>query len=360
MGAMMYAFISYQRGWQTSLLATWFVMGLAGQLGPQVALAQGPDLQHQIRKAWQARQDRARSFRFQWTQHVRSIKGARAEISRGMGTQEVPDSQAEPVDRTFDNPSELWVDGEKVRWQHEFDLWIPERRDYAHLKELTTWNGQNSEIFTDGLPGCRLQGVIYGPQGSQAVGHQDVGPLLMALRGLTEGIRPYRLESMHVLRQGAVQGHQARLVLYERQNRQFEAQLWLDASRDYVITRFLNLGNMRQQVDVEYREDARCGWVPSRWIVTEVTSRGRITSYHESLVSAYEINGSMDQAKFDIVFPPGTRVHDAPNHHTVYIVPGSAVFGDVAWLLEHWIIIVVLAVGSIAAALFIRRRCSRQ
>ncbi len=182
----------------------------------QAVRAQAPSVMEQIRKAWKFRQDKAPSFRLAWTQRETLIKGRAAVISKGLGRDEVPESRAEPADRVFVNPCELWVDGDKVRWQYEKDTWDPGPCQYEHYKEVTTWNGWSSKLLSEGAPDWPLQGVDYGQQGSDAVGRPDLHPIWMTLRGLTDGKRSWILERMQLLGKTAVQDNQRRLVLSEK------------------------------------------------------------------------------------------------------------------------------------------------
>ncbi len=131
-------------------------------------------------------------------------------------------------------------------------------------------------------------------------------------------------------------------------------QLWLDPSRDFVITRFLSLGKLwHQQIDVEYQRNQVCGWVPARWTFTQTDSKGTTTAYWESVVNEVEIGIPIEPSRFEIVFPPGTKVY---GFGKTYVVPQSGLLGISSALLGFWPALVLIAVSLAAAGLFLWRR----
>jgi hypothetical protein len=65
------------------------------------------------------------------------------------------------------------------------------------------------------------------------------------------------------------------------------------------------------RLTVSYERDATHGWVPSGWESVWVNPEsGALVESSSCKVTKYTVNEPIPQDEFDIVFPPGTIVHD--------------------------------------------------
>lgn len=83
-------------------------------------------------------------------------------------------------------------------------------------------------------------------------------------------------------------------------------ELWLDPLKDYCIVRSANYrnGHLKDQIDIQYDEDAEHNWVPKSWTI-------RIgTQVQRSRVVKWETNPTFKPTEFELEFPSGTFVSD--------------------------------------------------
>src|SRR5262249_12474319 len=138
----------------------------------------------------------------------------------------------------------------------------------------------------------------------------------------------------------------------------------------------------RLKVDVNYKPDAKAGWVPATWSSVERYPDGALRLTVRATVTDYDINRRLDKSEFDIAFPPGTYVHDdkagakfiqkekgekreiAPSemrlpYEELISTPTKSSYAG----LHSWLVVaggIVLAVSAICIVVFWRRRRSTQ
>lgn len=68
--------------------------------------------------------------------------------------------------------------------------------------------------------------------------------------------------------------------------------LWIEPERGFLISRFAIAFEQRwvAQIDIDYTEDSRWGWIPSGWRVTELLADGSRRTVTVAKVSSYSIN----------------------------------------------------------------------
>jgi hypothetical protein len=69
-------------------------------------------------------------------------------------------------------------------------------------------------------------------------------------------------------------------------------------------------------MDVEYASDRKYGWVPSPWVYTILNEKGAIQESYNATVTDWAVNVPIDPDRFEITFPPGTRVVEPRNSPT--------------------------------------------
>jgi len=88
---------------------------------------------------------------------------------------------------------------------------------------------------------------------------------------------------------------------------------WIDPARDDVLLRYTCGSNNEapdMQVDMEYRQDAKLGWMLHRWI-TFRSKNGRINEARLHEITKLEINPTFDKNEFDIEIPADAVVRDS-------------------------------------------------
>jgi len=68
--------------------------------------------------------------------------------------------------------------------------------------------------------------------------------------------------------------------------------LWIEPERDFVVSRFALYfeQNPIVDMDIDYRQDARWGWIPGGWTITEMLADGTRRLSSSATVTNYSIN----------------------------------------------------------------------
>jgi hypothetical protein len=68
--------------------------------------------------------------------------------------------------------------------------------------------------------------------------------------------------------------------------------LWVEPERDFLVSRYAVLFEQKRvvDIDIDYVEDAKWGWIPSGWRITEMLTDGSKRLVSEAKVTSYSIN----------------------------------------------------------------------
>ena len=90
-------------------------------------------------------------------------------------------------------------------------------------------------------------------------------------------------------------------------------ELWFESEKDYALVRRRDVFHRRtaNELNISYKKDETVGWVPSAWRV-ERYADGRLIDLSLAKVVALKINEPIDDAMFQLDFPPGTKVNHPP------------------------------------------------
>jgi hypothetical protein len=280
-----------------------------------------------IAKAWQDRQGRVRSFRFVWTERQTNTKGFvtnlvdEPERLKQMGIP--PGSVVPPEDVTFEVPSSICIDGNKVRYTRDDRQWSAKEKAYVLQPYMTVFNGELGKTF-------HSKGASYAPWPQALIQGRFpdaralyLSPLFMTFRACAPEFRSFDIQTLVLTGRRAVIDGKSCLEV-ERQLGSYVERVWIDPSRDYVVVRALssNTEHPRTKIDIAYRKDADSGWVPEKWDILMFYASGKLQQSMRAKVTSYQINPPVELSEFDIEFPAGTRVKDIrdPNSPVDYIV----------------------------------------
>lgn len=268
----------------------------------------------EVVKAWQKRQDAVRTLRFVWTEqqtHPRGwIPNPRVLQREWLA---IPGLF---VDRSYAVSKTLTVDGRKMRYTFEIDRreepdgvivkspkgeneGLGERRHYSYV---SVFDGQTATTSLSSLTGS-FPPVISRTMTNVDAQNLDTRPILMALR-------PLDPEMGHVLIDRAVtnlvrifyKGRSTMLLEEERDPSGWKTLMWLEPERDFLVSRYLVLFEQRIMVDIDidYVEDPRWGWIPNGWRVTEKLIDGSKRLVTTAKVSSYSINQPVAAGQFSV------------------------------------------------------------
>jgi hypothetical protein len=283
-----------------------------------------------IIKAWQARQDRIRSGRFQWTDRVTYPKGRLSDVWKT--DSRLANDALEPVppeDVTITCNGVLTFDGQKLRYSEDSADWSKKTKKYELVSDLVVFNGEVSKELNITNPNHER----YWPQGSirkekrNSYGSAStMQPILMTCRGLTPGMRAYDLETFELTGRKVTIDRRLCWELQRRPSSNSEDLLYVDPGRDFVFVRYLSTyrGLLMRKIDVRYEMISQKEWLPKEWTVTMNTLEGKLDQSHQLRLTSYEINPTVAPEEFELEFPPGTRVRDNRNKTDWIVKPDGS------------------------------------
>jgi hypothetical protein len=258
----------------------------------------------EIVKAWQKRQDTIASLRFSWTEEQCHPQGWLPNPRYPM--REWTDIPGLLLDRRYTVSKSLVVQGAMMRYGFELDrgeepdgiiVVSPQketrglgvRRHYSYLGVFDGQRGESRLSSLTGSPPAAIRRLAMNPDAQNL----DTRPILLAFRPLDSAMghllldRAVTNESRTFLRDKSV------FLLEERHDPSgWKTILWIEPERDFLVSRFAVLFEQRWMVDVEidYRQDSRWGWIPSRWRVIQMLADGSRRQVSAATVSSYSIN----------------------------------------------------------------------
>jgi len=271
---------------------------------PQLDLSKPVPPKADVIKAWQKRQDAIKTFRFGWTEQQTHPKG-------WLSNPRFPERERSSIpglliDRTYSVSKTLAVDDNKMRYSFELDRkeeadgirvkttdnrsdGLGVRRKYAYLSVFDGQVGKTSITSLIESPPPTSRQTTTNVDGQ----NMDTRPILMAFRPLDPLMG-------HLLMDRAVTNERRRFyrgksifLLEERHDPSgWKTMLWVEPERDFLVSRYDVYFEQKLivAIDIDYVEDARWGWIPNGWRVTEMLADGSKRLVCEAKVSSYSIN----------------------------------------------------------------------
>jgi hypothetical protein len=244
------------------------------------------------------------------------VKGGVTEDTPAMfkPAKSVPDEET-----TLESRNRFIIDGEKYRYEDNHPTWhLPDGK----LKKRSLVAFSNGETAKDFFPqdvsgeGGPVGTIQNGPR-QEWVKSFVLTPIRMAFRGDNPAISSYILSEIKSAGRTSFLGRlpcQEYAIDYPNGGR---ITFLLDPEKDYVVRRARNQnnkGHITDQTDVEYRPHDVAGWVPSSWVFNKYSKAGNTLRTTRVEVVELHVNDPQPDELFDILFPPGTRVHDYKNN----------------------------------------------
>jgi hypothetical protein len=290
-----------------------------GQQGPAARLQLGQrdpskpvPAKAEIIAAWQKRQGAINAFRFAWTEEQTHPKG-------WLSNPRYPERERSAIpglliDRSYVVAKTLAVSGGKMRYSFELDRKEePDGVDVVarqggnrglgvrrHYKYVSVFDGQTGTTrlnsFIDHPPATMLQSSA-----NVDAQNLDTRPILMAFRPL-DAVMGHRLIDRAVTNEARTfyRGKSTFLLEERHDPSGWKTILWIEPERDFIVSRYMLSFEQNHivDIDIDYSRDARWGWIPSGWRVTEMLSDGskRVTSVAK--VTSYNINVPIGTEEF--------------------------------------------------------------
>ncbi|QDT46819.1 Regulatory protein BlaR1 [Symmachiella dynata] len=273
-------------------------------------------VEKEIYAALKARDDTVKSFRFVWTERHTDHKGSQHSI-------EDRTRVALGQDTSYTWTTEMAVDGKKMLYsfsgkQPTYDA--SGEAEFIERRYLSGFNGR--EMRSASLyPGSSkiTQGFLRPANRSDDVVLASTNILRWLYCTFDPTMTNTNWQSLEVVKEPAeVRGHRCWELRrrYEGINpgapKVPSASWWVDPSREYVIVRYAysnSAGMVQSQLDIDYQQDDKHGWVPSLWRFRRFDRGGKVLTTTISRVTEYEINPQLDDDIFTLQFPPGTHMN---------------------------------------------------
>ena len=258
----------------------------------------------QILNAWQKRQDAVKTFRFAWTEQQTHPKGwVPNPRFRQHEWLNIPGLL---IDRSYTVAKTLAVEGNKMRYTYELDR--KEEPDGVRLKSTTGENkglgvGRNYSYISvfDGQMGkTRLSSLTDSPPAVISQTMTNVDAQNLDTRAIMMALRPLDPVMGHLLIDRAVTNEGRRffkgrstMILEERHDPSgWKTSLWIEPERDFLVNRYHVFFETKTivEIDIDYVEDARWGWIPNGWRVSQMLDDGTTRLVSEAKVTSYSIN----------------------------------------------------------------------
>lgn len=287
------------------------------------SLTQGKSPLERVEAAWKARQARFSTVALKWTAREWFARGGVSESLPPIYLKESKLSIQPPQDTAFTVPYHLTLDANQVRAGYRGWQWYMTEGRYNATRWVAAYDGKLSRE-------CYLEreGEQRWPRGSVIQKGAFAGarygflrPPFVFFRALEREHAGFDLGSFTCT--GAkvkVRG----VTCLELQQRYLTGtlHLWVDEARDHVVVRQQSLSNgvPSLQIDYDYKEDGRWGWLLSGWELSSMGRGGRITETSKVQVTETKLNQQLeDQRVGELIFPPGSLIMDNVDR-TQYIV----------------------------------------
>lgn len=266
----------------------------------------------EVVKAWQKRQDAIKSFRFAWTEQQTHPRGWLSNPR--FPQREWSDIPGLFTDRTYAVSKTLAVDGNKMRYSFELDrkaepdgvrIVSPQGDNKGlgegkHYSYVSVFDGQTGRVrltsLADSLPPAVSQTTM-----NVDAQNLDTRAIMMAFRPLDSVMGSLLIERAVTNRvRTFYKGKSTFLLEEQRDPSGWKMILRVEPERDFIVRQFTVAFEQRAIADIsiDYIEDAKWGWIPSGWQVTQMLDDGSTRLLSEAKVTNYSINQPISAEEF--------------------------------------------------------------
>jgi hypothetical protein len=258
----------------------------------------------QLIRARQQRQDAIKTFRFAWVEEQCHRPG-------WMPNPRFPERERSAVtallvDRSYTVAKTLAVDGTMMRYGFEIDrreepdgidVIAPQgdnrglgvRRHYSYV---SVFDGRRGETRVSSLTGSPPPAIrrVDAPMDAQNL---DTRAILLAFRPLDSAMGHLLID--RAVTTGRRLFYRGRPVFFLEERHDpsgWKTMLWIEPERGFLVSRYAIYFEQKWivDIDIDYRQDAQWGWVPSGWRITEMLADGSRRLVTVATVSSYSIN----------------------------------------------------------------------
>jgi hypothetical protein len=243
--------------------------------------------------AWQRRQSAIHSFRFDWTEEQMQPRGWIAN-PRYAERERLAAPSLE--DRRYVVNKTLAVSRDSMRYSYTLDrrsegdtTGNSDQRHYSYAYE-SVFDGRRNTARATSL-GDTPATLIQANDNRDAQ-NLDTRAILLALRPLDPILGDLLVDRAVPNLSRTIYRDRSVFLLEERRDPAgWKTILWIDPERDFLVSRFVLVfeNSCVVDMDIDYVRDARSGWIPAGWRVTELLADGSRRLLSTAKVSSHTI-----------------------------------------------------------------------
>lgn len=243
--------------------------------------------------AWRRRQSEIHFFRFAWTEEQTYPRGW---IANPRYAERERITAPSLVDRHAVVSKTLAVSGDTMRYAYTIDRRAEgdttgnsDRRHYSYRYE-SVFDGRRTVARATSL--ADTPPTITESNDSRDAQNLDVRLILMALRPLDPVLGDLLVDRAVPNLARTIYRDRSTFLFEERRDPLgWKTILWIEPERDFLVSRFVLMfeNSCIVDIDVDYTRDARHGWIPTGWRVTELLADGTRRVLSTAKVSSYII-----------------------------------------------------------------------
>ncbi len=266
----------------------------------------------EVVKAWQKRQDAIRSFRFAWTEQQTHPKGWLPNPRYPQ--REWLDIPGLLKDRSYTVSKTLVVDGNKMRSSFELDrkaepdgyfIVSPQGDNTGfgegkHYSYISVFDGQMGSVRHTSLNDSPPPTVSQTTMNIDAQ-NLDNRAIMMAFRPLDSAMGHLLIDRAVTNQMRSFHKGKSTFLLEERRDPSgWKTIFRIEPERKFLVNQILVPFEQRLivQIDIDYVEDQKWGWIPSGWQVSQMLDDGSTRLLSEAKVTSYSINQPISAEEF--------------------------------------------------------------
>jgi hypothetical protein len=266
-----------------------------------------------VKKAWTARHEAAKSFRAEWVETVVDKAGSFGSFDPKDPGPHPPKDTELKVTRSFA------ADGEKAAFVGDSWAYWQQKKEFTPYKETIRFDGVAAQFFEPD-PKTGWQRVSIETDKERAAGwlrYVPHEPLLLVYRPLGEhvltgGLENYQLSGRTEQIRGATC---VELVRKDAAKYGSVDSLWCDPDREFLPIRHTErVGNAGEDTEWEYRKNDKGQWVPTGWQYTRFSGkRGK------DYVVTSTTKATMKKLELGVTFPADAFSTQPPLRSHVFV-----------------------------------------
>lgn len=258
----------------------------------------------EVVRAWKARQDDAKTLRFEWTQ---------TETIMPYGLS--PDFPARQL--VHDVSVAVSIERGMVRHSSRGPRYSPANNECLPQWYLNVFDGVLNKSFFGYAESPDARFFPTGFLGKKEDGNvdrdnADLRAILLTYRPVHRELGGKFDDTGYTIlpRRALVDGRECRLLV---RSGNLCSSYWVDPKRAFLVLRYTAGRGEKPtyQLDIRYTRDETHGWTPAGWrSMLMHTGSDTMRFQKVAKVVKFEINGTIPPSEFQFAFPPGTRVTD--------------------------------------------------